>query len=268
MTPRWWVAATLIAVATTAAAQCSVDHACYGRQVTRGDGTCTNLTKVCDDKQTCTLDTCSSDGLCQFTTQSASCLKCMSTCTPQCDAKECGNDGCGSFCGICPEGQGCDTTFKCTSTAVAGSCTAPLSLIPNSVDRILSTTATYTISGDTSAAGVTHILTPLCNFRSASPELIFSFIVPTGKTIGYEIRTVGFDTVLSLMKGACRTNATISCNDDATPPGNYGSSISGSLTAGTYYLQVDGYDSTALGPFNMTAKFVENCVPKCDGSFC
>ena len=33
-------------------------------------------------------------------------------CVPQCNGKECGNDGCGGACGIC-DGQACSTDFKC-----------------------------------------------------------------------------------------------------------------------------------------------------------
>ncbi len=40
-------------------------------------------------------------------------------CTPQCDGKECGSDGCGGQCGTCGEGRICDAgtfTCKCTGT--------------------------------------------------------------------------------------------------------------------------------------------------------
>ena len=34
-------------------------------------------------------------------------------CTPKCENKECGDDGCGGTCGSCGSNQGCSTEFKC-----------------------------------------------------------------------------------------------------------------------------------------------------------
>ena len=36
-----------------------------------------------------------------------------SGCTPNCDNKECGDNGCGGDCGSCPPGMGCDESFVC-----------------------------------------------------------------------------------------------------------------------------------------------------------
>ena len=231
-----------------------VDDACIGRTVKLADGVCYNISAPCNDDQTCTNDVCSSDGMCSFQTGEIECSKCMTTCQTGCAGKECGNDpgeGCaGTFCGTCQEGQACSADQKCTSAEVPGSCTQPFSIVEGDT---ISKDETYTVAGDTTLAA--HILTPLCNFRSASGEHMYKFTIPEGKSFGFEIRTSGYDTVLSVMKEACRTNATIACSDDATPPGDYGSSVSGMANAGTYYVQVDGYDSSAKGPFTMTAKF-------------
>lgn len=69
---------------------------------------CLNLN--CDDGDVCTNDQCVIDG----TNNQASCqntfddLLCPKICTPQCNGRECGPDGCGGVCGICVSGQGCD----------------------------------------------------------------------------------------------------------------------------------------------------------------
>jgi hypothetical protein len=239
------------------------DFACTGRKVTLTSGECATVPSPCEDHVDCTTDQCSDLGICSNTVSGTNCPECTSDCdTYDCEGKQCGNDGCGGFCGVCAEGEGCDSNSQCTTNQVTGSCTAPIPM------GTISGTVTKTFNGDTSASDVTHTLTPLCNFRSGSPELIYTFTIPAAKRIGYEIRTTGYDTVLAVMKGHCQTNATVSCNDDATPPGDYGSSVSGMLTAGTYFVMVDGYDSEAKGPFTMTARFIEDCQPKCDGAFC
>ncbi len=37
-------------------------------------------------------------------------------CTPACDGRECGDDGCGSLCGQCPSGTACDGAGTCVGT--------------------------------------------------------------------------------------------------------------------------------------------------------
>lgn len=74
---------------------------------------------------------------------------------------------------------------------------------------------------------------------------------------------------MELRKDICLfPNATVDCSDDSTPPGDYLSRISVLLSPGTYYLYVDGYDFNEYGPVGLQVKFVDNCRPSCDGSFC
>jgi hypothetical protein len=60
----------------------------------------------------------------------------------------------------------------------------------------------------------------------------------------------------------------VACSDDATPPGETGSRIATMLQPGTYYLIADGYSSLQGGPFTLTVRFTDGCVPQCDGRFC
>lgn len=118
---------------------------------------------------------------------------------------------------------------------------------------------------------------PSCNDTSTAVEKIYTFTV-TGADLGIDARSHDFDTVLHLRKdtgnGAADwlnddPSATQLCSDDSAPPGDYGSRIAGVLTAGTYYLIVDGFDSASYGPYTLGVRFgADGCVPQCDGKFC
>ena len=94
--------------------------------------------------------------------------------------------------------------------------------------------------------------------------------------IRYDFRVWGYDTVIQLMKDVCgsvgypggQDENVINCNDDGTPPGDLGSKIYGEITQGTYYVMIDGYSTTDVGPFELITTFVNGCIPLCDGNFC
>jgi hypothetical protein len=52
---------------------------------------------------------------------------CTESCEPDCVNKECGEDGCGVFCGKCPSGTGC-SNYTCVTGNAAGSCESPFFL--------------------------------------------------------------------------------------------------------------------------------------------
>ena len=77
-------------------------------------------TPNCNNKQ-CGDDGCNgSCGNCSDTqTCNTSTFQCEGTCTPDCNNKQCGDDGCGGSCGTCSDTQTCNTnTFQCV-----GNCT-------------------------------------------------------------------------------------------------------------------------------------------------
>jgi hypothetical protein len=123
---------------------------------------------------------------------------------PDCQNKACGEDGCGGFCGACATGQGC-SNYECITGQSDGSCEAPLNLGNTDTTRVIETDDRVTIItvGDTTQA--LHFETPSCNTLTASPELIFTFVVPEGKTYGYDMQLSGYDTVIQLMK-VCMLN--------------------------------------------------------------
>lgn len=74
------------------------------------------------DTSACFEETCSSRGVCNPEVEGGACicepgfapgpdLSCV--CVPQCDGRECGDDGCGMQCGVCGDGEGCNESFAC-----------------------------------------------------------------------------------------------------------------------------------------------------------
>lgn len=84
--------------------------------VTQEDGTTnpgddtTTCTPACDGK-VCGPDGCG--GTCGTCEPGVPCNNGVCECTPDCAGKECGPDGCGGSCGECPEGGTCDMGICC-----------------------------------------------------------------------------------------------------------------------------------------------------------
>lgn len=226
----------------------------------------------CDDAADCTADTCDeATGWCGHEL-GAGCETCFSECVADCTGKVCGDDGCGGSCGACDAGQGCASAMGiCQPADLPGTCGNPLPLV-GAGDELI---GKHTIFGDTSSA--LHQAVPTCNSTSAAVELVYTFTV--AETVGIDARSYGYDTVLHLRKEDAGTPAseclddtpaaTVGCSDDASPPGDYGSRVATTLDPGTYYLIVDGFDSTQFGEFQLDVKLVAGgCVPQCDGQYC
>ncbi len=251
---------------------------CNGISLPTTSGGCTPLDDPCDDLDDTTVDTCDEEyRRCYHVVASGDDAVCRVDCVSDCEGKDCGEDGCGSFCGTCETGEGCSGVGLCTVGTLEGTCNAPLNLgggdspyvlaLPDDGDRI-----TVVTEGDTSNA--VHLLVPSCNYLTAAPELVYAFEVPEelvadGASVGFDIRVHGYDTVLEVMFGTCAIDNSIGCADDSVPPGEFGSRVAGMITtAGSYYVMVDGFSSSEKGEFELTATFVRNCEPECDGNFC
>jgi hypothetical protein len=270
-TPQHKGAAFEQAFETSVEVTCSNGEFCDGEE-RFADGKCVAGPPPCDDGAACTDDVCDPEKrTCQHI-PSGTCAVCMATCDPDCTGKSCGDDGCGGQCGTCPAGQACaQGVFECRPETQAAPGRNPLPLLAAGTPLA----GDHVIQGDTSNG--LHQLVPSCNRTSTAVESVYTFTV-TEKT-GLEARVSGYDTVLHLRKqrgadGAadCLDNTaarTVACSDDSSPPGDYGSRISLALEPGTYYLIVDGFDSTQAGPFTLKVRFAANgCVPKCDGLYC
>ncbi len=76
---------------------------------TDGERRCVGpVAEICGGGTWVTLETCTAPTVC---TEGA----CVADCTPACEDRECGDDGCGGSCGDCEEGWSCE----------AGACTPP-----------------------------------------------------------------------------------------------------------------------------------------------
>lgn len=219
----------------------------------------------CDDKSDCTKDVCDETAqTCAHVINEASCAVCQQEdCTPDCAGRACGDDGCGGTCGSCTADKGCTPGGTCASASIAGTCATPRPLSVSFVPQV--------IAGNTMPS--VHKTTPTCNSTSTAVEDVWTFTLT--QPTGIEVQTFGYDTVLSLRKGAdaaaCLNDApatTVACSDDSAPPGDFGSRISALLQPGTYYILVDGFDASQFGPYTMRVKFASNCVPSCDGQYC
>lgn len=74
------------------------------------------------DTSACFEETCSGRGVCNPDVEGGACvcddgfapgpdLTCV--CVPQCEGRECGDDGCGMECGFCADGEGCSESAQC-----------------------------------------------------------------------------------------------------------------------------------------------------------
>ncbi len=228
---------------------------------------CVATPPPCDDGAACSTDSCDeATGRCSHSSGGA-CAACFSSCVPDCAGRECGGDGCGGSCGPCGTGEACASVAgTCQPDTQAGSCGNPLPLLGASEPLL----GSHVISGD-STAGL-HQATPVCNNSSTSVELVYGFSVAPGDgQVGIDARSSGYDTVLHIRTDCLddAAGATVACSDDSGPPGDYGSRVAVPLDPGSYFLIVDGFDSTQYGPFQLDVKFLANgCIPQCDGKYC
>jgi hypothetical protein len=105
-----------------------------------------------------------------------------------------------------------------------------------------------TASGDTRTA--VDDLAGTCVGGDA-PDRVYTFTLT--QRLWVDATVTGYDTGLYIRRDSC-SGAQIACNDDATPPGNYGSRLRRRLDPGTYFLIVDGY-GTSAGAYDLRVSF-------------
>jgi Bacterial pre-peptidase C-terminal domain len=83
-------------------------------------------------------------------------------------------------------------------------------------------------------------------------DAVWSFTTTAQGAYAFSTANSGFDTVLYVVRAS--DNAVVACNDDSAGQG-LTSRIDAVLAAGTYYVVLDGYGSTAKGSFNLFASW-------------
>jgi hypothetical protein len=165
-------------------------------------------------------------------------------CTSALDEDE--TDGCPGVGPDCPEcGDGIDndgdgkTDFGTTGdvTCKAASDASEACVTQEGVTAI----TTAMTMGTT--VGAFHDVTPSCSSSSMAPDRMYRLDVPGMANLQLNVTASGFTSVTALYNSTCSGTA-VACNAASNMNVN-------NLAAGTYYLVVDGYYTTATGPYTI-----------------
>ncbi|MCE9578527.1 MAG: hypothetical protein K8W52_35705, partial [Deltaproteobacteria bacterium] len=163
----------------------------------------------------------------------------------------------------CPSGPNCpacsntadDDTDGATDYPMDPSCGAA----SGTSESCTSTEPVGAISGGTTAgttAGATSDRDPSCG-STGSPDRLYQLTVPQLESLSISANASTFEYVLELLNSSCGGSA-LACTDAGT--------ISRSnVTAGTYFVSVDGYFDTSSGPFTLQVSGVIAAGGRCDG---
>jgi len=99
-----------------------------------------------------------------------------------------------------------------------------------------------------STTGMANNLTASCGSSSASPDAVFELTLAERKVVTVSTTTT-YDGTLHMHSSPCVGGAEVACNDDS--PDTRHSRIAPTVNAGTYYIIVDGYSSSASGNYEM-----------------
>ena len=111
--------------------------------------------------------------------------------------------------------------------------------------------------GDTTSATNNQTASTDCGM-SGGPDMAYAWRAPSAGSYVIDTAGTAHDTILYLRDGSC-TGAELACNDDA-PSGGGQSSVCVTATAGqSFLIIVDGYDSTARGPFVLNIASAAAC---------
>lgn len=164
---------------------------------------------------------------------------------------DCADSDCADFA-ACDESLNCEDTIDndvdgetdcddsdCwgVGTCLDGTCAEAIELEP----------VAQVVTGDTSVGED--------NIGQSSPEIWYTFTLTEDTTVDILMESTSFDTYLHLVDGDCTTPNVLASNDDCT--GTRDSCLTESLTAGTYYIVVEGYSSSAYGEYTLTLDFME-----------
>ena len=255
---------------------------CDDGNTTSGDGcssTCTTETAqpVCGDHHVDTGEDCD-DG------NTTSGDGCSSTCHTEAPLPVCGNgmvevgetcddnnttanDGCSAGCQVEMNYTCTGMPSVCTLMPGSGTCAAPFNMALTAVG----TTYLGTGTNDTTAS-TNQVAEGTCNNEDTAGggfDHQWRFVNPVAQKVVITLNShidsgTAFDGVIRVMSTAC--DITTQIPDDVTDPDNeladgctdlFGSATSevqtySNLPAGTYYVDVDGYDDTSAGMYSLT----------------
>jgi cysteine-rich repeat protein len=159
-------------------------------------------------------------------------------------------DGCNNTCAIEP-GYICNGTPSVCVPNIPGNdnCSGATSL----------SGITGTLAGDNTNATNSPVANPSCQ-TLWQKDLWYTFTITATKPVTIAVNGTGMtDPVVAIYSGNCGALVQAGCDDDAGP-GNF-SLYTGNLSAGTYYIRVLGYGSSAagIGSFNLVYKLNGIC---------
>lgn len=171
-------------------------------------------------------------------------------CSPSCEGKACGPDGCGGSCGQCAPGHACDS-----GACVASSLASCVGAIPLACGETL-------VADLSNHPKSTNLWSSYaCNpFDYAGPELTFDLQVPSAAVVQLQVTSVdGSDLDLfQLLAGKG------GCSPDGCQAWDGGKLVLQATAAEDILVVVDGFMGAA-GPFELMA---ECCFPSCAAEAC
>ncbi|MGE0786862.1 MAG: putative metal-binding motif-containing protein [Sandaracinaceae bacterium] len=91
-----------------------------------------------------------------------------------------------------------------------------------------------------------------CGSGAGSPDSVFELVLSSSRHVTATTEGSAYDTVLHLHQDMC-TGSERACNDDAHV-GTLTSLVDSNLTAGTYYLIVDGFGTASSGAYTLDVR--------------
>ena len=163
----------------------------------------------------------------------------------------CANDGCGlpqsHLAQNLPAGE-YTVAVKAATAGATG--TVKLSFQSSICNTAQALSGPATINGNTTNAS--DVLTSGCGAPGGRDDLYYLVSCPGQTTLTASTCGTGFDTVLAVRQGSCRSVDAV-CNNDSC---GLQSSVSTSLNKpGLWFLSVDGINATQFGPYQLTVSY-------------
>lgn len=169
----------------------------------------------------------------------------QAVCAPDCAGKECGSDGCGGYCGSCPDGSGCNGAGQCEELQ---SCELAHAIVCGG--KVDGNTETYD-NGMSSYS---------CKgYLGSGPEVGYVFTAEADDHIVVDLYTPFANLDLLITDASCEPDSCLTYDDDHAEL---------DVKAGKkYFLMVDGQGGNA-GPFTLSLSCHSSCTPDCAGKEC